>query len=110
MKPIVLASASPRRRDLLALLNVPFDVIPSNIVEDSMDGSRPELVVRRLAREKAEAARLRDRDPAVLAADTIVVYAGENDLAHGKTPDRVRQDFLDLIQFLRRPLPDCRIA
>jgi MAF protein len=77
VRPIILASSSPRRSDLLSLLNVPFDVIPSDIVEDSLDGSRPELVARRLAREKAEVARLRNRDPAVLAADTIVVYAGE---------------------------------
>lgn len=77
MTPIILASASPRRRYLLSLLSVPFVVIPSDIVEDARDGSRPELVARRLAREKAEAARLSDRDPAVVAADTIVVYAGE---------------------------------
>ena len=77
MTSIILASASPRRRDLLSLLNVPFEVIPSDIVEDAADGSRPELVARRLAREKAESARLSDRDPLVLAADTLVVYAGE---------------------------------
>lgn len=77
MKSLILASASPRRRELLSLIGVPFDVIPSDIVEDTADGSRPELVARRLAREKAEAARLRDTGSAVLAADTIVVYAGE---------------------------------
>lgn len=77
MTAIILASASPRRSELLVLLRVPFDVAPSDIVEDAGDGSRPELVARRLAREKAEAARLRDQAPAILAADTVVVYAGE---------------------------------
>jgi MAF protein len=74
---IILASASPRRSELLALLRVPFDVRPSDIVEDAGDGARPEIVARRLARKKAEAARLRGQGPAILAADTLVVYAGE---------------------------------
>lgn len=77
MTAMILASASPRRRELLALLKLPFDVVPSDVVEDAGDGSRPEIVARRLAREKAEAARLRDQGPAILAADTLVVYAGE---------------------------------
>jgi nucleoside triphosphate pyrophosphatase len=74
---LVLASASPRRRDLLSLLGVPFEVRPVDVVEEVGDSSRPEIVARRLAREKAEAARLRDRDAPILAADTVVVYAGE---------------------------------
>ena len=74
---LILASASPRRRDLLSLLGVPFEVRPVDITEEAGDGSRAELVARRLAREKAEAARLRDHEPPILAADTVVVYAGE---------------------------------
>lgn len=74
---LILASVSPRRRDLLALLGVPFEVRPVDIAEETGDGSRAELVARRLAREKAEGARLRDQQAPILAADTIVVYAGE---------------------------------
>jgi MAF protein len=74
---LILASASPRRHDLLALLGVPFEVRPVDIAEETRDGSRAELVARRLAREKAEAARLGDHLAPILAADTIVVYAGE---------------------------------
>jgi MAF protein len=74
---LVLASASPRRRDLLSLLGVPFEVSPVDIVEEAGDGARPELTARRLAREKAEAARLRLSGPAILAADTVVVHGGE---------------------------------
>ncbi len=77
MTGLTLASASPRRSELLTLLGVPFDTNPVDIVEDPGDGARADLVVRRLAREKAEAARLRDPAPAILAADTVVVYAGE---------------------------------
>ena len=77
MTRLTLASASPRRRELVKLLGVPFDVNPADIVEDPGDGARADLVARHLAREKAEAARLRDQAPAILAADTLVVYAGE---------------------------------
>jgi MAF protein len=72
---LVLASASPRRRELLSLIGVPFDVRPSDIDESHADGSRPDILALRLAREKAEAARLRDHEPPVLGADTVVVYA-----------------------------------
>jgi MAF protein len=74
---LILASASPRRRELLSLLRVEFDVRPVDIVEDPGDGSHPEIAARRLAREKAEAARLRDNASPILAADTIVVHAGD---------------------------------
>ena len=72
---LVLASASPRRRELLALLSIPFDVRPVG-VEEVFRGSSPELEARRLAREKAEAARLLDPEAPIVAADTIVVLNG----------------------------------
>lgn len=73
---LVLASASPRRRGLLALLGIPFDIRPVDIAEDITPGVRPEILARRLAREKAEAARLLDPDGEILAADTVVVLDG----------------------------------
>jgi MAF protein len=73
---LILASASPRRRELLSLLALPFEVRPVDVVEDVGEGSRPDIVALRLAQEKAEAARLRDTLSAILAADTVVVEAG----------------------------------
>ncbi|MDP9180292.1 MAG: Maf family protein [Chloroflexota bacterium] len=70
----VLASASPRRRELLALLGVPFDVWPVDIDEDAGRSRDPQIVARRLARTKAEAARLTEPDAPIIAADTIVSY------------------------------------
>ena len=73
---LVLASASPRRRELLSLLGVEFDVRPADVVEDVGDGARADIITRRLAREKAEAVRLIDPDAWILAADTVVVHQG----------------------------------
>ena len=72
---LVLASASPRRRELLSLLGIAFDVRPVDVVEVT-GGSRPEIEAQRLAREKAEAARLVVPEAPILAADTIVVLDG----------------------------------
>ena len=73
--PLVLASASPRRRELLALLGLTFDVVPAAIDEEWRIGETPAAHTERLAREKAGAvARLRS---AVVAADTIVVIDGD---------------------------------
>ena len=81
--PVVLASASPRRRDLLALLGLTFDVAPTDVDESWRDGEAPELHAERLAREKALAGR---REGAVtIGADTIVVLDGD---ILGKPRDR----------------------
>jgi septum formation protein len=73
--PLILASASPRRHWLLGALRVPFRVMPVDIDERPHPDEHPATFVRRMAREKAEAAHA--RDPAwVLAADTIVELDG----------------------------------
>jgi MAF protein len=72
----VLASASPRRRELLALLGLPFAVRPADIDEDAGRSRDPQIVARRLARTKAEAARLAELDAPIIAADTVVAYEG----------------------------------
>jgi MAF protein len=74
---LVLASASPRRRELLARLGLDFDVRPVDVDEDPGRSRNPEIVARRLAREKGEAARLLDERPPILAADTVVAFQGE---------------------------------
>jgi len=70
--PLVLASASPRRRDLLARLGITFEVRPVDIDERTPSTGNPEIIARWLAREKAEAARLIDVNAAIVAADTVV--------------------------------------
>ena len=74
---LVLASGSPRRRALLAGLGLDFDVVPSGVEEESFSGGRPEGLVRRLARAKAEEVAAQMPDAVVLAADTFVVLRGE---------------------------------
>jgi MAF protein len=74
---LVLASASPRRRELLAALGFEFEVVPSVVDEESFAGPRPDALVRRIARAKAEDVASRLLEATVLAADTIVVLRGE---------------------------------
>lgn len=70
---LVLASGSPRRRQLLALLRVPFTVVVPEVDEAPLLGESPESLVRRLALAKAEAV----AGEVVLAADTIVDIDGD---------------------------------
>ena len=69
-------SASPRRKELLERLGVRFDVRPVEIAEDAGLSKDPQIVARRLARAKAEAARLDDEQAPILAADTVVALGG----------------------------------
>ena len=73
--PIVLASSSPRRRQLLELLGLRPEIVPTDIDETWRNGEAPAVHAERLAREKASAA-ARD-GAAVVGADTIVVIGGE---------------------------------
>jgi septum formation protein len=76
---IILASQSPRRRELLALAGVTFEVMPMAIDETPRPGEAPDAYVLRLAREKAQAAvRLLAAGDGVLviAADTTVTIDG----------------------------------
>lgn len=72
---ITLASASPRRAELLRQIGIGFEVKPSNILERQCSAERPEDYVQRLARAKAVAVQ-HDALPA-LGADTIVVSKGQ---------------------------------
>lgn len=76
---LVLASASPRRRDLLGRLEIDFEVHPAEIDETPLADEQPAAYVARLAVEKAEHVRdrLADPDVRVLGADTIVVADDE---------------------------------
>jgi septum formation protein len=85
--PLVLASASPRRRQLLAAAGVPFEVRPADLPEEQQPGESPRQLAERLAAEKAlHVARTLSAAPLrlVLGADTVVVLDGE---ALGKPDD-----------------------
>jgi len=82
---MILASASPRRRELLRVVGVPFRVIPSRIEEVPRPGEPPRRFVRRAARDKGAEVAARYPKAFVLSADTIVVAGGK---ILGKPADR----------------------
>ena len=73
----ILASASPRRRELLASIGLEFDVIPSAVPEVRAAGESPEEYVARLSREKAAAIAATHAERWVIAADTTVLLGEE---------------------------------
>jgi septum formation protein len=88
---LVLASASPRRRDLLARLGVvPDAVIPADIDETPLKAELPRLYAARMAAEKAAAVCAREEGTLVLAADTVVA-AGRRILPKTEDEDEARQ-------------------
>lgn len=70
---VVLASSSPRRRELLTLIGIPHEVRPANIDETLRPREVPRRHAERLAREKASAIATRDADRITIGADTVVV-------------------------------------
>ena len=83
-RPLVLASASPRRRELLGWLGVPFEIQPAALEERRRAGEAPAAYVRRIATEKALAVAAHHPDALVLGADTEVVLG---DAVLGKPRD-----------------------
>lgn len=73
---IVLASASPRRTELMELTGLTFNVIPADICEDVLPGEAPVDHVLRLSREKADAVAAATEGRFFIGADTIVVLDG----------------------------------
>ena len=86
---LVLASASPRRAQILRSLGVAFVVEPANVDENLHDGEAPALAAERLARAKAYAVG-RDGPRAVLGADTLVVCDGRA-LGKPRSPDEAAE-------------------
>jgi septum formation protein len=87
---LILASASPRRRQLLAACRIPFEIIPSTIDEQPLPDELAAAYVQRLALAKAESVAQQHPDAMVLGADTTVTIDG---LILGKPqgPDDARQ-------------------
>lgn len=69
---IILASASPRRKELLTLAGIEYEVIVSQCEEILPDGITPDKAVEELARQKAEDVFSRNSDAMIIAADTVV--------------------------------------
>ena len=74
---LVVASASPRRQELLRNAGIPFDVQPAHIPEDPRPGEQAKDFAERLAREKALAVAKQRPQDVVLGADTVVVVDGQ---------------------------------
>ena len=72
---VILASQSPRRRELLTLVGIPHEVRPADVDETYLDGEIPREHALRLAREKVAA--VRAGDAVVIGSDTIVVVDGD---------------------------------
>ncbi|CDG86306.1 Maf family protein [Xenorhabdus bovienii] len=74
MKTLYLASGSPRRRELVGMLDFNFEILTPQVEEKWQEGESPQQYVSRLAREKAQAGvAIAPNDFPVLGADTIVV-------------------------------------
>ena len=85
MEKIIIASNSPRRKDLFSLFGWPFEVIPADIDEDQLGEEASMEYVGRLARSKADVVASKN-EGLVIAADTIVV---DGDQLLGKPRDKV---------------------
>jgi len=74
---LILASASPRRRQLFSLLEVPFIAAAADVDEEIEEGESPQEMVCRLSLAKAKAAALSHPEGLIVAADTIVTLDGD---------------------------------
>jgi septum formation protein len=75
--PLTLASASPRRRELLSLLGLPFRIIEANVEERRLEAESPQQMVMRLSLAKAQAVIACAVNSIIIACDTIVVLEGD---------------------------------
>lgn len=77
LKPLILASASPRRKQLLEQIGLEFSVLPSDVIEDFSLPLPPEAFTEHWAREKAKNVAEKHPDSLVVGADTIVILDGK---------------------------------
>jgi len=91
---VILASASPRRVELLGQFHIPFEVIPSDIIENISDLESPKQIVMGLALEKAISISKTNCEALVIASDTIV-YCDEI-LGKPKSREDAKQMLLSL--------------
>ena len=95
LRSVVLASSSPRRKELLTQIGLSFTVSPADVDERVLSGESPEAYAARVALDKARIAAKRAGEGIVIAADTIVVVG---DSILGKPADaREAADMLTLL-------------
>jgi septum formation protein len=95
---LILASASPRRAEILAAAGIPFEVLASEIDELRLAGESPEQMVERLARAKAEAVArsFSSFGPRIIIGADTVVVAGEEILGKPSDPATARRMLVKL--------------
>ncbi|MFP4661332.1 MAG: Maf family protein [Halanaerobiales bacterium] len=96
MAKLVLASASPRRQELMKMLGFNFTIVPSKINEEEFIDMEPVEMVKELARAKAEEVADLVEDTLVIGSDTIVVL---DDLVLGKPSDQ--EEAVSILKKLR---------
>lgn len=95
MDDIILASSSPRRKEMLEKYNINFKVVGSELIEKIIYSEKPEQIVMSLAFQKAYEISKNNPDKIIIGADTIVVY---EDLILGKPKDS--EDALKMLKLL----------
>lgn len=90
MKKIILASTSPRRKEILSKLRLPFEVQESNYEEDMTLDMPPDKLVEFLSIGKARAVAEKNQNAIIIAADTFVVF-DHHRLGKPKTPERAKE-------------------
>jgi septum formation protein len=96
IRRLILASGSPRRRDLIALLRLPFVIKAASVDESTINGEPPEALVSRLSQAKAQAIAAARPDELVVGADTVVALDGQ---VLGKPVDAA--DAVKMLRLLR---------
>ncbi len=97
--PLILASASPRRRELLGRLGLPFLVVPSDVDETTAEDLAPEVVAETLALVKARTVARDYPQQVVIGADTVVAIHDQQPILLGKPQDHAEATWM--LQTLR---------
>ncbi|MEK7201103.1 MAG: Maf family protein [Patescibacteria group bacterium] len=90
MKKVILASTSPRRKDILSKTLIPFEIQESSYEEDMTLDMPAEELAEFLSAGKARAVAAANTDAIIIAADTFVVYQHHR-LGKPKTPERAKE-------------------
>ncbi|MFQ3587075.1 MAG: Maf family protein [Fimbriimonadaceae bacterium] len=100
--PVVLASASPRRRRLLAELIPAFAVVPADVDEEAITCADPYATAERLARAKASAVAHRHPNAVVIGGDTVVAISQSDDASSDWEMLAKPADAEDAVRMLRK--------
>ncbi|WP_409301944.1 Maf family protein [Peribacillus sp. SCS-155] len=77
MHPVILASSSPRRKELLQFLQIPFQTVNANVDETIAAGTTPEEAVKQLAYRKAAEVNRSHKGSIIIGSDTVVAIEGD---------------------------------